>query len=203
MVVQVVSAVGDVVVEPSSRLQIGLRQHHVSCKATAFPLARLGADPEQVPVSGLFPVRAVLDVVPLRPELVQQQFVDLSVVPDGVHVAAGFGDVEEDQVAVVGEVSVAVADVGGDPSVPQPGCEFTGARRRYELYLPVRFLRNSHQARALHPGAPLFGSRAFPVFVLAFAPEVELCSSQSADLPVSRGFDDHAAHRDFDGAEGG
>ena len=118
VVVEVVPAVSDVVGELPARLEVGLGQDQVAQETPTLALSGLGADPEQVPVPGLLAMGAVLDVVPLGPELVQQEFVDLRIVPDGVHVSAGLGDVEEYQVGIAGEVAMAVSDVGEDLSVP-------------------------------------------------------------------------------------
>ena len=93
MVVKIVAAVGDVVGEAPALLKICLGENIVAQETTALPFSRLRTDPKQVPVLGLFSVWAILDMVPLAPELLEQDLIDLTIIYDRVQVAAALGDV--------------------------------------------------------------------------------------------------------------
>ena len=191
VVVQVVPAIGNVVQEAPPGLEIGLGEDHVAQQASAFALAGLGAHPQQVPAARVLLVRAVLDVIPLGPQLAQQHLVNLAVVTDRVQMAAGFGDVQEPQIQVIAEPAVVVVEVGIEAAVPQARLKRRRARGGNEHDLAIRALGDGHQARALYGRGALGRRRSLAKLALRLAAHVIVRSGQDTDLTVARGLDHH------------
>ena len=99
MIIQIMPTVGYIIREATSLFKIRLRKYIITQKPAAFTFTRLRADPQKIPASCFLFVWAVLDVVPFRPQLLQKHLIDLTIVPDGIHMPAGLGYIEELEVS--------------------------------------------------------------------------------------------------------
>ena len=201
MYVEVEPAVGHRVGEVPPGFQVRLRQEQVAQEAAALALACLGAHPDQVPVAGVLRVGPVLDVIPLGPELLQEDLVDLAVVADRVQAPARLRQVKEDQVPVRAERPLV-------PAVawlvePQTRLVRGQTGRGDELHGPPDVLGDGHQAGALdEPVGPLRRG-TLAVLAAGLAPEAEAGARAGGHFAVAGALDHAVAHVDLPRAEGG